>query len=150
MSIAAMMAELVTLEEQVSDEAAEAVAADRLRVYEWRPSKIPELPALWNWIDDGSVEVPDTARVDDVIVVTATIAVRPADSAETIGRLVRLSDVFRTVVDPALKTRPVLGGTVRRARRIVTRTSFDEFSDVPVMCMDMLIRVELAEIYGGG
>jgi hypothetical protein len=149
MDIAPMMEQLVALERQVSAAAAAANPRDEMRVYEWRPSGFPELPAIWNWIDDGSVEIPDTARVDDLIVITATIGVRPSDVGESLGRLVRLTDHFRAVVDPALKTNQPLAGTAKRARRIVTRTSIDDFNDVPVMCMDMLIRVELPQIIGG-
>lgn len=146
MDLAPMFTKLVELEQQVSAAAAAIDARDEMRVYPWRPTKPPELPAIWNWIDDGTVDVPDTARVDDIIVVTATIGVRPSDLGETMDRLVRLTDIFRSVVDPALKTNQPLDGTAKRARRIVTRTSFDEFNDQPVMCMDMLIRVELPKL----
>jgi hypothetical protein len=146
MRIAAMMEQLVALEREVSDAAKAANARDEMRVYEWRPSKLPELPAIWNWIDDGSYKIVDTARADDIIVVTATIGVKPSDVAENMGRLVRLTDHFREVVDPALWHRQPLAGTANSAKRVVTRTSFDEFDGIPVMCMDMLVRVELSQI----
>jgi hypothetical protein len=148
MEIAPLIAELVALEGQVSDTAKAANPRDELRVYEWRPTKIPELPAIWNWIDDGTYDIVDTARADDILIITATIGVRPSDVAESMGRLVRLTDHFRAVVDPALWRNQPLGGTAKRAKRVVTRTSFDEFDGVPVMCMDMLIRVELPQIIG--
>lgn len=146
MDLAPMFVELVDLEQQVSDAAKAADAADEIRVYPWRPSQYPELPALWNWIDDGSYEIVDTARADDLLIVTATLGVRPADMGESMDRLMRLTDHFRHVVDPALRTNQPLGGTAKRAKRVVTRTSFDDFNDVPVMCMDMLLRIELAQI----
>lgn len=154
MDLAPMFTELVALEQQVSARAKAADPDDEMRVYPWRPSGRPELPAIWNWIDDGSVEIPDIARVDDIIVVTATIAVRPSDLGETVDRLVRLTDHFRAVVDPALwSNQPlptevdgVLRGTAKRAKRIVTRSSVDDFDGVPVMCMDMLLRIELPHI----
>lgn len=139
-----MFTQLVALEQQVSEAAAAINPVDELRVYPWRPVKAPELPALWNWIDDGSYEIVDTARADDIIVVTATIALAPGQLDESLDRLVRLTDVFRGVVDPALNQHRPLGGTARRAKRVVTRTTFDEFGELPVMCMDMLIRVELS------
>jgi hypothetical protein len=153
--LAPMFRALVALEQQVSDAAADADPKDRMRVYPWRPSGQIELPAIWNWIDDGSYEIVDTARADDVLIVTATIGVRPADVAgESLDRLVRLTDHFRDVVDPALNHRPVLPDpdgmpTARAAKRVVTRTGGDNFNGVNVMCMDMLIRVELPKIIGG-
>lgn len=156
-----MLRALFALELQVSEVAKAENPANELRCYPWRPVRYPELPAIWNWIDDGSVEVPDTARIDDVIVVTATIGVAPTNPDEDIDRLVVLTDHFRHVVDPALKTRTVLPdpdwipeehddmpapATARAARRLLTRTSVDEFDEAPVMCMDMLIRVDLARI----
>lgn len=149
MQITPMLAALVDLEKEVSDAAAAANAKDKMRVYPWRPSKVPELPAIWNWVDDGSYEIVDTARADDIIVITATIGVRPSDLGETMDRLVRLTDHFRNVVDPALWHNQPLGGTAKRAKRVVTRTNIDDFNGVPVMCMDMLMRIELPQIIAG-
>lgn len=149
-SLAPFLTELVTLEQQVSAAAAAAEASNELRVYPWRPTRLPELPAIWNWIDDGSYEIVDTARADDIVVVRATIGVKPSDILErSMSRLVVLADHFCDVVDPALNSRPVLNGTARSAKRVVMRTSFDDFNDVPVMCMDVLIRVQLPKIIGG-
>ena len=150
---ASMFGAWVDLERKVSDEAAKLRAKDKLRVYEWRPVKLPELPALWNWIDDGAeVNVVDTQRDDDIVIITATLGVLPADLEESMGRLVRLLDVFIDTVDPALRQRPVLPdkngtSTARAARRIITRSSFDNFNDTPVMCMDMMIRVQLPKVF---
>ncbi len=142
-TLAASIGELVKLEEQAAVKAAEANAEDVCRVYEWRPSALPELPAIWNWIDPGEYEIVDTARADDIIVVVATIGVKPSDLGETMGRLLRITDIFRSVVDPELgKNRP-LKDTCRYAKRVVTRTDFDDFNGIPVMCMDMLIRLDL-------
>lgn len=155
MNLAPMFEQLVVLEQEVSDAAAAADPRNKMRVYPWRPAKPPELPAIWNWIDDGSYQIIDTARADDIIIVVATIGVRPADLGETTARLVTLTDHFRNVVDPALwHNQPfpapdengVLRGTARRAKRVVTRTSGDDFDGVPVMCMDMLLHIELPQI----
>jgi hypothetical protein len=145
MDLATMFTEFVALEQRVSDAAAAADPANEMRVYPWRPSRPPELPAIWNWIDDGSYEIVDTARADDIIVITATIGVKPSDMAESMDRLVLLTDQFRTVVDPALRGNQPLGGTARYAKRVITRTAFDTFDEVPVMCMDMLVRIELSK-----
>jgi hypothetical protein len=147
-SFAGMMAAIVALERQVSEAAAQANPDDEMRVYEWRPSGYPELPALWNWIDDGSYEIVDTARGDDIVVVTATIGVRPADLGETMGRLMRLTDIFRTVVDPALNKRP-LNESVRYAKRVTTRSHIEDFNGEYVMCMNLLMRCELTANIGG-
>lgn len=143
-----MFVKLVELEQTVATAAKAANAKDDLRVYPWRPPGQIQLPAIYNWIDDGSVEVPDTGRIDDIIVVTATIAVTPVVAAldQSLDRLVRLTDIFRAVVDPALKANQPLDGTAKRARRLLTRTTFDEFNGKPAMCMDMLIRVELPRL----
>lgn len=143
--LAPMFTQLVTLEQQAAAAMLSADPADSVRVYPWRPPQMPQLPAIWNWIDDGSYEIVDTARADDLVVVTATIGVKPtAQLDQTLDRLVRLTDTFRQTVDPALHKRPVLGGTARAGKRVVTRTNFDDFNDVPVMCMDMLIQVQLS------
>jgi hypothetical protein len=151
MQIAPAIAALVALEQKVSEAAAEADPKDEMRIYEWRPHGPPELPAIWNWIDDGTYEIVDTARGDDIIVVTATIAVKPSNVDESMGRLVKLADIFRSVVDPALwrnGRNPPLSGTVKQAKRVVTRTSIEEFDGMFAMCMDMLIRLELSQILG--
>jgi len=145
MKIKAMMVELIALEQQVSAAAALDDPANEMRVYEWRPPGLPELPAIWNWIDDGTYELVDTARGDDTLVIASTIGVKPSAIDESMGQLVTLVDIFRETVDPALSQRPVLGGTVRQAKRVVTRSSIDDFDGVPVMCMDMLVKVELSK-----
>lgn len=147
-SFAGMMAAIVALEKQVSEAAAVANPDDELRVYEWRPSGYPELPAIWNWIDDGSYEIDDTNRGTDAIVVTATIGVRPADLGETMGRLMRLTDVFREIVDPALNRRPLLNESVRYAKRVTTRSHIEDFNGEYVMCMNLLIRCDVAAAVG--
>jgi len=148
-AFADLMANVVTLEERVKVAAKAAKQNDEPRVYEWRPSGVPELPAIWNWIDDAEYSLVDTGRADNLVVVTATIGVKPSDLAESMGQLVRLVDVFTEVVDPALDQKRPLGA--RYAKRSVIRTRIDEFNGVPVMCMDLLIRCELtAMIRGGG
>ena len=147
MKIAPAIAQLVELEQQVSLAAKEADPLDEMRVYEWRPHGIPELPAIWNWIEPGTVETVDTGRIDDVLIVKATIGVKPSDIAESMGQLVRLTDVFREVADPVLwrnGRNPPLAGTVRESKRISTHTEYEDFDGIPVMCMDMLIRLQLS------
>jgi hypothetical protein len=141
--LADAITELVTLEGAVA-EACERELGEGVRVYEWRPSKMPELPAIWNWIDTGTYEIVDTARADDQLVVSSTIGVKPSDLAETMGLLMQLTDVYRSVVDPALADNPPLNGTVRYAKRMITRSATETFNDVPVMCMVMLVRLDLA------
>lgn len=147
-SFAGMMAGIVSLEQQVAEAAKEANERDEPRVYEWRPTGAPELPAIWNWITDGSYEVIDTARGDDTVVVTATIGVKPTDLPENMGQLVRLTDVFRSIVDPALKGSLPLDASVRYAKRLTTRTHIEDFDGLYVLCMDMLIRCELTASIG--
>lgn len=146
MKIAPMLNALVALEQQVSAAAAALDPDDELRVEMWRPTAKPELPGLWNWIDDGSYEIVDTARADRIIIVTATIAVPPGDHGETMDRLVRLTDIFLDIVDPALNQNQPLDGTAKKAKPIVTRTSGDEWGPIQALCMDTLIRVELPKI----
>lgn len=150
MDLAPMFAALVNLEQQVADEARVANPADEVRVYPWRPVKFPELPAIWNWIDDGSYEIPATGLGDDRIIVTVTIGVRPSNIAEDIEDLVRLTDVFRRVTSPALNSRPVLEGTALEAKRVVTRTGIDQWGeDGPMaMCMDVLHSIRLRSAIG--
>lgn len=154
MSLAAMLTALVDLEQQVSDAAKTADPANELRIYPWRPSRYPnELPAIWNWIDDGTYEIDDTARATDILVVRVTIAVRPADLGESADRLVTLTDHALAVIDPALWRNQPLGGTVKRAKRLQIASRIDEFpsgqGDAPVMCMDLPIEMHLSRIVGG-
>jgi hypothetical protein len=143
-SFQGMMSGIVLLEREVAEAAKAARERDEPRVYEWMPSGVPELPAIWNMITDGSYEVIDTSRGDDTVVVTATIGVKPTDIAESMGQLARLTDVFRSVVDPALSRSRPLGEAVRYAKRLTTRTHVEEFNGEFVICMDMLIRCELS------
>jgi hypothetical protein len=148
-SFAGMMGAIVALEQAVALAVKEGENPDdEPRVYEWRPTGYPELPCIYNWIDDGSYEVVDTARGDDIVVVTATIGVRPADLGETMGKLMRLTDIFRSVVDPALNQNRPLNESVRYAKRVVTRNSIADFNGEYVMCMDLLIRCELTANVG--
>jgi hypothetical protein len=147
-SFAGMMAAIVALEREVAKAVKEAKESDEPRVYEWRPPGVPELPCIYNWIADGSYEVVDTARGDDLVVVTATIGVKPSDIAESAGQLMRLTDIFRSVVDPALNQNGPLERSVRYAKRVITRTHIEDFDGVYVMCMEMLIRCELTASIG--
>lgn len=145
MDLAPMFVKLVELENAVKEAAVAANSNDKLRVYPWMPTGKPETPCIWNWIDDGSYDIVDTARADDILIVTATIGVAPnAD----LDQLVRLTDIFRNVVDPALFSRPVLGGTAKSAKRLVTRTAGYDFNGLAVMGMDMLIQVQLPHVIG--
>lgn len=141
--IAPAIKQLVALEERFAANAKQVDDLLEPRVYEWRPSGVPELPAVWNWIDDSPYETPDNAQGDDLLVVATTIGVKPSDLPETMGRLVRLMDIFRATVDPALNVKPILGGTVLEAKRVVTRSLIEEFDGVPVMCLQSLIRLKL-------
>jgi hypothetical protein len=147
-SFAGMMAGIVDLEGQVALAARQADPLDEPRVYEWRPSSPPELPAIWNWIAPSTYEIIDTARGDDTVNIVVTIGVKPSDLAESMGQLVRLTDHFRAVTGPALNGKGPLGGAVRYARRTETHSAMDEFDGVPVMCMDLLIRCELTAFIG--
>jgi hypothetical protein len=145
MDLEPMFVKLWELEREVAAAAVAANAKDKLRVYEWMPTSRPETPCIFNWIDDGSYDLVDTARADDLLIVTATIGVAP--NAE-LTQLVRLTDVFRRVVDPALFTRPVLEGTAKSAKRLVSRTAGYDFNGLAVMGMDMLIQVQLPHVIG--
>lgn len=145
-----MLAQLFALEQQVCAAAEAADAHNAMRAYEWRPSAFPELPAIWNWIDDGSYDVDDTARASNRVIITVTIGVRPADLGETVGRLVTLTDHAMDVLDPALWNRNPLAGTALTARRTTIATRFDEWDTAngvaPVMCMDLPIEVQLTKL----
>lgn len=149
MDLEPMFVELFELEKKVAEAIRAATPKDQPRFYGWRPPQLPQLPGLWSWLDDGTVEIPDTARVDDMLVVTATLAVAPNPAAmdQSLRQLLRMTDIFRGVIDPALKTRHPLNGTARTARRILTRPNYDEFPGGKVaMCMDMHIAVGLPTI----
>lgn len=144
--------ELVALEEQVAD-AIESGAnpADKPRVYEFHPTRFPELPAIWNMIDDGSYEIDSTATAKDIVVITVTIGVLPGDLGGVMGQLLRIRDEFCRIVDPALWLRPPLGGTVREAKRVVSRTGIDDSWDNDgqgpfVMCFDQLLQLKLPKV----
>jgi len=141
--IAANLAQLVVLEQTTSTTAAAANADDACRVYEWRPMQLPELPAFWNWIEDGTYEIVDTHRGDDILMWAVTIGVKAGDFPEKMGQLVRIMDVFREVSNPALDEHLPLSNTCRYARRVVTRSHIEDFDGVPVLCLVNLIRVDL-------
>jgi hypothetical protein len=144
MQLADLMAAWVSLEEQV----AVAVLSDPLppneiRVYEWRPTMLPELPAIWNWIETGEYETVDTARADDEIVLRSTIGVKPGDIPESMSALARIYDHYRAVIDPALRRDPSLGGKAHMAKRTNTHSEIEDFDGVPVLCLAVLARFQL-------
>lgn len=136
-------AALLALENQWSANV-KATREEEPRVYPWRPSGLPELPSIWNWIDDGDYEIVDTHRGDDDLVMRVTIGIKPSDLQEAGNKLVSLMDIFRATVDPALVENQPLGGTVREAKRVVTRTADEVFGTTPVLCIESLIRMKLS------
>jgi hypothetical protein len=147
--LAAMMTELRALEQQVSDAAAAVDPKNQMRVYPWRPPGTPELPLIMNWIDDGSVEIMDTARTDDAIFITVSIGVNAAHVNNNLDRLLVLADTFRSVVDPVLhhRNRP-LNGTAKRAKRLVTRSELYDLGGIQVQALDMILEVHLTRTTG--
>jgi hypothetical protein len=145
-SIENMIVALTALEEDVATAARASNPEDQVRVYDIMPDAKPQLPAIWNWIDDGDYRIDDTGpRATDVIVVEASVAVRVGPKAsQTMRQALRLTDIFRDVVDPALETRQPLGGTANRAGRLLTRPQYVDFGGTSVFTMQMLIRVELS------
>lgn len=149
---------LVTLEGQVAKAAKEEDAKLEPRVYRWRPEDLPELPAIWNWIDPDEYDVIDVMHGEDQLLIAVTLAVEPRVLAEQEDQLVDLFDVFTAIVDPALnrKTPPgeatrtePLEGTVRKARRTTTRQHYEDFNGIPVMCLTSLIRLDLTSPLAG-
>jgi hypothetical protein len=137
------LAQLVKLEEETSAVAATAYPEDAFRTYLWRPLNLPELPAMWNWIDSGEYDIVDTHRGDDILVVACTIGVKAGDFGEKMDQLVRIMDVFREVSNPALASHLPLNDTARYARRVVTRSHIEDFEGIPVLCLANLIRLDL-------
>jgi hypothetical protein len=151
MKLAPMFAQLVSLEAQICEAAKAADPRNAMRRYEWRPSRYPQLPAIWNWIDDGTYEIDDTARATNRVIITVTIGVKPADLDATMGQLVTLTDHAMDVLDAALWDRNPLSGTARTAKRITIATRIDEWlvnanEAAPVMCMDLPVQVELSKL----
>jgi len=141
--LADMMAAWVALQQQVATASAADPQTGELRVYEWRPTSLPELPAIWNWIETADFTPIDTARADDVIVLRSTLAVKPSDLSETMQTLTRIYDHYRAVIDPALVHDPTLGGLAHEAQRSATHSEIEDFDGVPVMCLAVLARFNL-------
>ncbi len=142
--IAAALAQLLILEQQFAANAAGVDEALEPRVYPWRPNALPELPCIWNWLDDGTYEIVDQHRADDLLVMRVTIGVKPSDFIENADRLVKLMDIFRATVDPSFEASQPLGGTVREAKRVVTRSHTELFDGIPVLCLETLVRLKLS------
>lgn len=145
-SITAVMGELVTLEQQVSDAAKAINAHDELRVYDIPRGGVPELPCIWNTIDDGEHRRDDTARSTTALTIVAVIGVAVTDVAEMHGQAWRLMDRFLEIVPPAIWTGSPLGGTVNRAELGQISQDFYDLGGVPVFGSEFRISVELSRI----
>jgi len=152
--LALLFQALVDIENEVFKPAVEADGST-LRVYDLTPETPPELPAIWNDVEDGSYENVDTARADDIIIVSAMIAVHPVatENEAAMRKLLRLTDLFRFSTAPYMRGRTGdLKGTVRRIKRITTRTAEMEWEKptgepFQARCMEMLFRAELTTLF---
>jgi tetrahydromethanopterin S-methyltransferase subunit B len=125
-SLADLMDALVALEESVPDVA---------RVYRWRPTSVPEPPAIYNWINPAPFEWMDVSRGRDTINLDISVAIRQTDVNEEMAKLEQIADVARDTLDPAFRT-PLgggpgpLGGNANWATRTSTRMDTPEFNGI--------------------
>lgn len=143
MNIGATMGQLVQLEEEASEAAAAINNANEVRVYEWRPTAPPELPAFWNEIVDGT---PFNALGDDVMVIRCRIAVKPRTADETMAQLTALADTLGGALDANLSSETPLGAGAVRGRRSAPQIATDEINGIPMQCMDILLRLTVEQL----
>lgn len=120
-----------------------------LRVYRWRPSMMPELPALYNWMTDAPHEVRGTGGlVRDTITLLCRIAIRHTDVDEQMAVIEIFADAFRNVVDTALRfpSQSPLTGIALSADRTGMRTVLDTFNETDVMCIEFSVQAKLDRV----
>lgn len=130
-SLQVVMNNLVELEKQVHED---------LRVYMWRPRQ-PDLPCIWNWLPNASLEQRDLGRHRDNLTIWAYVSTRHTDVELEMDRLMEYVDAFRDVIDRALFTPRPLGG--QRAMRSGLSMTQETFNDVPTLSVQLPIAVQV-------
>lgn len=130
-SLQVIMNNLLELEKNVHED---------LRAYMWRPRQA-DLPCIWNWLPNGSLEQRDLGRHRDNLVIHAHISIRHGDEQEEMDRLMVYTDSFRDVVDRALFAQRPLGA--QRAMRSGLMMQEHRFNDVPTLTVQFPIAVQV-------
>lgn len=143
--------QLVALEDLV---AARAVTIPEINiasvaVHRWKPPAPPQFPAIYNVLPDAPHGVLDTMTEIDTLQLRARVAVRHTKLDAELRQWELLADVFRAVVDPALRKREAL--TVSRdPRRTGMRWATDVWEPmqqngtrVLALCMEFSLDVPL-------
>jgi hypothetical protein len=148
-SLMLFMDQLETLELQVAERAvlipeidASAVSVDR-----WKPPQPPSWPAIYNVLPDAPFNPAlDTATVEDLMQLRARIAVRHTNQRAELRRWELMADVFRAIVDPALRRRQALTAS-RNPNRRSMRWALDTWDTpggrVQALCMEFSIDAPL-------
>ena len=126
------MDELEGLEKQAASQMEDDPTGSSVRTYRWRPVN-PELPALYNWMAPSPFEWKDTHHGEDLLNLSAFIVVRRTDVSEHMALLEGYVDVFREVVDPALRQNQPLNGTATWVDRLTMQPVEVQFNDVPAI-----------------
>jgi hypothetical protein len=90
-------------------EALEGTIPNVTRVYRWKPTSVPEPPAVYNWINPAPFEWMDVTRGRDTINLDITVAIRQTDVNQEMAVIESLADDVRDTLDPAFRT-PLGGG----------------------------------------
>lgn len=143
-SLRIFMDELLELEQTI--EPAENEWGESLLVLRWRPTEMPELPALWHWIATSPHVQRDLSRwVEDLTIQIRVGVPTSAPTDEQHARLEHYFDRVREVLDPVFAegSRPFQGAAYE-AHRTASRTTLEVFNEIPVLCLEFDLRVQLS------
>lgn len=116
-----------------------------LRTYRWRPTKLPELPAIWTWLEESPTRVEDTVFTRDTLRLAIVVGVEPRSAQ--LGPLETLADTARGVLDQELANETMFGLAPVNARRSGMGAGGDEWGDTRVLTMQFGLELDVEQGY---
>jgi hypothetical protein len=141
-SLGVIMDQLEILEQSVLDSVKEAFDIDAYK-YRWRPRGVPDFPCIYNWLSPSPAEEHAVGVARDTLNLLVSCGIRWSDASTEMDELEKLADQFRLIVDRDLLHNTGLGGKPHKAERKSMNTAADRFNDVPVLCLQFPLIVEL-------
>lgn len=116
-----------------------------LRLYRWQPSSIPDLPALWNWIDPSASRALDTATWADDLALLVRLALRHTDSDDDMRKLEIYGDAVTEVMDRAFMHGHPGGGPagIQWANRTGMRMAQYAIDDISMLGLEFPVTIHL-------
>lgn len=110
-----------------------------LTVFRWQPRR-PQLPGIWNWINNAPFEQRDLARWRDNIELLVRVGIQHNDVDEEMAQLEEYADALRETIDRYLaQDGDPFNGAVYKAQRTGMRTVGLDTGDVLVLAVEFPI-----------